>query len=150
MNYDVYSSEGGTRVGPNAPLNDTCAPTGTQQGSAVSAIRAWTSAHFPANQIVLGVASYGHSYHVTRSVGMVSDAIASYPAFNASLQPCGDKWDNGDGTASCTGSGGNFDFWGMVDGGFLDSEGKVLNGIEYRYDKCSETVSRLNNATGMT
>lgn len=143
MNYDIWGSEGSNKVGPNAPLNDTCAPSGDQQGSAVSAIKAWTSAKFPANQIVLGVASYGHSFHVARSTAVVSGAIAAYPTFNSSLQPCGDKWDDGDGTAQCTGTGGDFDFWGLIDGGFLKKDGTVASGIQYRYDNCSQTVSQF-------
>lgn len=48
MNYDVWGpwSNG---IGPNAPLDDSCAPT--QVGSAKSAIAAWTGAKFPANQV---------------------------------------------------------------------------------------------------
>ena len=53
MNYDVWGSWS-TAVGPNAPINDTCAPPADQQGSAVSAIKAWTTAGMPASQIVLG------------------------------------------------------------------------------------------------
>lgn len=48
MNYDIWGSWSST-VGPNAPLNDSCAPT--QDGSAVSAVKAWTSAGFPADQV---------------------------------------------------------------------------------------------------
>lgn len=55
MDYDVWGSWS-TAVGPNAPLNDTCAPSPAgQQGSAVSAVKAWTTAGMPASQIVLGV-----------------------------------------------------------------------------------------------
>jgi hypothetical protein len=49
MVYDVWGSWSPT-VGPNAPLNDSCAPTADRDGSAVSAVNAWTSANFPANQ----------------------------------------------------------------------------------------------------
>ncbi|KAG1744097.1 uncharacterized protein EDB91DRAFT_210501 [Suillus paluster] len=62
MNYDIWGSWFPT-VGPNALLNDTCASSANQQGSAVSAVKAWTDAGMPANEIVLGVASYGHSSH---------------------------------------------------------------------------------------
>lgn len=144
MVYDVWGSWDKT-VGPNAPLNDTCAPSAYQEGSAVSAIQAWMSAKFPANQIVLGVASYGHSFFVPRSIAMTPDGgIAAYPAFNASLQPNGDKWDGAAGVDQCgnpTPVGGIFDFWGMADGGFLNVDGAASNGILYRYDECSQTVS---------
>ena len=131
-------------MGPNAPLNDTCAPAVYQEGSAVSAIEAWTSAHFPAHQIVLGVASYGYSFYVPKSTAMTSNGLVAYPAFDASLQPSGDKWDDPAGVDQCgnpTGVGGIFDFWGLVDGGFLKRDGTVANGIKYRYDNCSQTVS---------
>lgn len=143
MNYDVWGAWS-TAVGPNAPLNDTCASSSDQQGSAVSAVQAWTSANFPANQIVLGVASYGHSFSVLQSVAVVADSLAAYPAFGAS-QPAGDKWDGVAGTDQCgnpVAAGGIFDFWGLVDGGFLDESGTVAAGIQYRYDNCSQTVSR--------
>ena len=50
MNYDVYGSWS-TAAGPNAPLNDSCAPSSDQDGSAVSALKAWTSAKFPAEKV---------------------------------------------------------------------------------------------------
>ncbi|KAH0828077.1 hypothetical protein J3R83DRAFT_3733 [Lanmaoa asiatica] len=63
MNYDVWGSWS-SAVGPNSPLNDTCASPADQVGSAVSAVKAWTAAGVPVDQIVLGVASYGHSFSV--------------------------------------------------------------------------------------
>ena len=48
MNYDVWGSWSPT-AGPNAPLYDSCAPQ--QEGSAQSAVKAWTGANFPANQV---------------------------------------------------------------------------------------------------
>ena len=131
-------------MGPNAPLNDTCAPVAYQEGSAVSAVKAWTSAHFPANKLVLGVASYGHSFYVPQSTAITSNGLAAYPAFNASRQPSGDKWDGPAGVDQCgnpTTVGGIFDFWGLVDGGFLKRDGTAANDIKYRYDDCSQTVS---------
>jgi len=47
MNYDVWGSWS-TGVGPNAPLDDSCAPTKT--GSASSGVKAWESAGFPASK----------------------------------------------------------------------------------------------------
>lgn len=143
MDYDVWGSWSAS-VGPNAPLDDTCALSVDQRGSAVSAVKAWTSAKFPVNKIVLGVASYGHSFRVNQSSAEVSDALVAYPPFDASLQPSGDKWDDPAGIDKCgnpIGVGGIFDFWGLIDGGFLDTDGKVAKGILYRYDNCSQTVS---------
>ncbi len=144
MNYDIWGSWS-TAVGPNAPLNDTCASPENQQGSAVSSVAQWTAAGMPANQIVLGVASYGHSFHVNNSVAIKdSGSLNSYPAFDADQQPIGDKWDDAAGTDECgnaSGPGGNFDFWGLVENGFLTSNGTVAPNIEYKFDSCSQTVS---------
>lgn len=144
MDYDIWGSWS-SAVGPNAPLYDSCASSSYQQGSAASAVNAWSNAGMPVGQIVLGVASYGHSYSVKPSDAFVSGTktLAAYPAFNSSNQPVGDAWDNTGGADSCgvyQGSGGTFNFWGLVDGGFLDSEGTTADGIYYRFDSCSQTV----------
>ncbi|KAG2353120.1 glycoside hydrolase family 18 protein [Suillus spraguei] len=73
MNYDVWGPWS-KYVGPNAPMADTCASPENQQGSAFSAIKAWTAAGMPSNKIVLGVASFGRSYSVSSS-----DASKSVP-----------------------------------------------------------------------
>lgn len=94
--YDIWGSWS-TAVGPNAPLNDTCAQTENQQGSAVSAVSAWSDAGMPLEKIVLGVASYGHSFSVNKSSAFEPGSttqLAAYPAFNASDFPLGDSWDN--------------------------------------------------------
>lgn len=150
MNYDVWGTWS-SGVGPNAPLNDTCAPSADQQGSAVSAVKAWTAAGFPANQLVLGVASYGHSFSVPQNSAFAAggtSALAAYPQFDKSTQPQGDSWDtySSGGTGECgqqSGGGysGIFDFWGLVQKGFLNDDGTAADGIGYRYDNCSQTVS---------
>ncbi|KAG1736822.1 glycoside hydrolase family 18 protein [Suillus lakei] len=139
-------------VGPNAPLNDTCASSANQQGSAVSAIKAWTAAGMPVNQIVLGVASYGHSFNVAPSVAFKSGTkhLAAYPAFVASKQPLGDAWDDTSSVDNCgvkQGPGGTFRFWGLIDNGFLTEEGKPADGIYYRYDNCSKTPYVYNETS---
>lgn len=147
MNYDVWGSWSAS-VGPNSPLNDTCAASADQQGSAVSAVAAWTAAGMPSHQIVLGVASYGHSFSVDSSDAIDCDnddngVLAAYPTFNSSAQPLGDKWDDEAGTDVCGNAapaGGNFDFWGLIDAGFLQANGTVAEGIDYRFDECSQTV----------
>ena len=142
MNYDVWGSFSAT-VGPNAPLNDTCAPT--HDGSAVSAVMAWNMAGFPRGKMILGVPSYGHSFHVERSDAVdASGNLKLYPPFNKALQPAGDKWDGTAGGVDECGNpntvGGIFDFWGLIDGGFLTASGTAAKGILYQYDKCSQTV----------
>ena len=144
MDYDVWGSWSNA-VGPNAPLNDTCAPTDDQDGSAVSAVQAWTAAGMPPSQIVLGVPAYGHSFRVTKAnaTSSSSSALAAYPPFVAGDQPAGDKWDDQPGTDVCgnfEGQGGLWDFWGLIDGGFLTSNGSVADGILSRFDDCSKTV----------
>ena len=48
MSYDIWGSWS-SGIGPNAPLDDSCAPT--RAGSAKSAVAAWTGAKFPASQV---------------------------------------------------------------------------------------------------
>lgn len=153
MNYDVWGSFS-TSVGPNSPLNDTCAPTADQEGSAVSAVKAWTSAGFPHSQISLGVASYGHSFAVTKSAALnvsSSDTLNLYPAFDKSNQPAGDSWDSTTGATDICGNpsvvGGIFNFWGLIQGGFLSDNGTVAEGIDYMYDNCSQTVCLFHRLT---
>jgi chitinase len=151
MNYDIWGSWSAT-VGPNAPLNDTCAPN--PAGSAVSAVQAWTAAGFPCEKIILGVASYGHSFHVEPSDALDAQGnIQSYPPFNKALQPPGDKWDGtADGGVDECGNpnvvGGIFDFWGLIDGGFLALDGTNAPGIYYKFDGCSQTVRALHTNHG--
>ncbi|VDC03751.1 unnamed protein product [Peniophora sp. CBMAI 1063] len=150
MDYDVWGSWSST-VGPNAPLYDDCAPEA--EGSAASALTAWTGAGFPASQIILGVASYGHSFSVTKSSALLANgSLALYPSFNSANQPAGDKWDStADGSTDSCGDedtvGGVFDFWGLVDGDFLDTSGAALMGIDYIYDECSQTPFVYNTTT---
>lgn len=142
MNYDIWGSWS-PAVGPDAPLNDTCASPQYQQGSAMSAVQAWTTAGLPTSQLVLGVPSYGHSFLVKESVALTEQGdITEYPRFEPE-QPRGDSSDDEPGTDVCGtegGWGGLFNFWGLVEGRFLDQRGKPLQGIHYRYDKCSQTV----------
>jgi len=116
-------------------------------------------------QIVLGVAAYGHSFHVNTSAALdSSNNLVPYPPFDKALQPLGDSDEVGaspseffrtpvlsrlshpisnPGVDQCgnpTGVGGTFNFVGMMAAGFLDSTGKAADGMEYRYDDCSQTV----------
>lgn len=152
MDYDVWGSWSAT-VGPNSPLDDSCAPAADQQGSAVSAVKAWTGAGMPAHQIVLGVASYGHSFSVSDTdalecTGNSTTVLVPYPPFDASQQPAGDKWDDPAGIDECGNAspvGGLFDFWGLIDAGFLTASGTAAPGIDYSFDTCSKTVSHISH-----
>ncbi|KAI0071538.1 glycoside hydrolase [Panus rudis PR-1116 ss-1] len=125
MNYDAFGAWS-KNVGPNAALNDTCAPKEQQVGSAVSAVKTWTAAGMPANKLVLGVASYGHSFSVSESDAYASSSssskrapsanqtsassgpqpsgtklLAPFPKFDNTASPPGDAWDpQGDATGT--------------------------------------------------
>ncbi|KAI0784678.1 chitinase [Abortiporus biennis] len=153
MNYDI-SGSWLSYVGPNAPLDDSCAPAANQQGSATAAIKAWTAAGIPENQIVLGVPSYGHSFRVPVNDAFTgtngTGSLVAFPPFDAQDPTVGDAWDDAAGTDECgnpTGPGGNFDFWGLIDGGFLKSNGDVADGIAYRFDTCSQTPYVYNETS---
>jgi len=112
-------------------------------------LKAWTAAAgFPSNKIILGVASYGHSFHVnTSSVLDSSGNLKLYPPFDKSQQPAGDKWDSTATGVDVCGNpnvvGGIFDFWGLIDAMFLSKDGTVASGIGYTFDNCSQTVRAL-------
>jgi len=108
MNYDIWGSWS-PGVGPNAALNDTCAPPHYRQGSAVNAVRSWTSAGLPRNQLVLGVLAYGHSFLVNESVALTEQGeVAAYPQFEPT-QPRGDSADDVPGVDVCGAETG----WGV-------------------------------------
>ncbi|ESK95147.1 glycoside hydrolase family 18 protein [Moniliophthora roreri MCA 2997] len=145
MNYDIWGSWS-VGVGPNAPLNDTCAAPENQQGSAVLAINAWTAAGIPASQLILGVPGYGHSFTVNQTAAFKNGSdteLASYPAFNASVRQQGDAWDDEPGPDVCGVEqpyGGNFNFWSIIKAGYLNEDGTPKDGVPYRFDECSRTA----------
>ncbi|KAL0570536.1 hypothetical protein V5O48_011418 [Marasmius crinis-equi] len=150
MNYDLWGSTSPS-AGPNAPLNDTCAPQGSRVGSAVSAVKAWSNAGIPLNKIVLGVPAYGHSFVVDENDAFQSGSqrdLASFPKFNAKAEHVGDKWDSEGGSDVCgnfVGPSGVYAFRGLIDTGYLDSNGTAKEGIAYRYDTCSQTPYVYNS-----
>ena len=107
----------------------------------------------PANQIVLGVASYGHSFGVSPSDAFVRDSntgLAVYPRFNSSNHSLGDSWEDigsVDTPGLYEGPGGSWNFWGLVKGGFLTTDGNPAPGTYHRYDACSHTVGGLTTAS---
>ena len=143
-NYDVFDPFTSV-TGPNSPLDDSCSPH--KEGSAVSAVTAWTKAGFSANQIVLGVPSYGHSFSVPRSVAAPDGRqLRIYTSFDKDNTPQGDAWDyippgTLDVCGKPQGPGGFFNFWGMVGYGYLNSDGSVASGMLSTFDQCSQTVS---------
>ncbi|KAF8598082.1 glycoside hydrolase [Ceratobasidium sp. AG-I] len=159
LNYDVWGPWM-TAVGPNAPLNDTCVahPATQQVGSAVRAIKTWTDAGIPADQLVLAVPAYGRSYSVSPSDALTGDnIISSYPPFNATARPAGDAWDpvpavgEVDVCGNAVVQGGTWSFGGLVKGGFLNENGTAneAGGIVYRFDECSQTPYMYNKTSGI-
>ncbi|KAI5117392.1 hypothetical protein M0805_007783 [Coniferiporia weirii] len=152
MNYDIWGSWS-SAAGPNAPLNDTCAPSADQQGSAVSAVAAWNAAGMPLAQIALGVASYGHSFAVNTSSAFSNGStteLAAYPPFDNNVFPVGDAWDDAPGVDVCgvfENQGGLWDFWGLIGAGLLDKNGSVAEGVPSRFDECSKTNYVYNTTT---
>lgn len=148
MNYDVKSNFS-VGAGPNAPLDDSCAPPGARIGSAMSAVKAWTAAGIPASQIVLGVPAYGHSFVTNLPSGSSNSAAENpssllYPPYFANVEHHGDKWDGEGGLDVCgaaQGPGGVYTYWGLMQEGFLDQSGLPLNGVLSGFDNCSQTVS---------
>ncbi|QRV85312.1 chitinase [Ceratobasidium sp. AG-Ba] len=157
MDYDVWGSWSDA-VGPNTPLNDTCAPPADQVGSAVSAVKAWTAAGMPVDQLVFGVATYGHSFEVTPAAAVSSNSsstLVAYPPFNKTAHPKGDAWDTvpAPGAVDVCGNpetvSGNWDFWGLIKAGFLNKNGtaNTAEGILYRFDECSQTPYVYNKTS---
>lgn len=147
MNYDIWGSWS-SAVGPNAPLNDTCASPENQQGSAVFAVQQWTNAGVPLDKIVLGVASYGHSFEVATKDAFVDGSatqLAAYPSFNANAHPLGDSWDTDaetpfDACGNPQANGGGWDLFALVDAGLIDEKGQPVDGVPFRFDECSQTA----------
>ncbi|KAJ7502374.1 glycoside hydrolase family 18 protein [Mycena galericulata] len=151
------------RALPSSPLNDSCyastpGATGSDlagRGSATSAVEAWSAAGFPHGKIVLGVPAYGHSFNVNSSAaflpfpatgsGNTSSAVlqlAPYPLYDTLNHTVGDAWDSTGGMDQCgvyEGPGGIWDFWALVDAGYLLANGTAAPGVPYRWDACSST-----------
>lgn len=156
MNYDVFGSWSAT-TGPNAPLNDSCAPsTSDQQGSAANAVAAWTKANFPVNKLRLGVASYGHSFRVASSAAFTPTGnIALYVPFDKKNIPVGntDPLPTSppalDQCGNSINPGGTFDFKALIDDGYLTANGTNATGIDYLFDSCSQTPFIYNASSGV-
>lgn len=146
MNYDLWGATSPS-AGPNAPLNDTCADQSNRVGSAVTSVKAWSNAGIPLDKIVLGVPAFGHSFVVDKANAFQPGStteLASFPKFNAKAEHSGDKWDSEGGVDVCgnyVGPSGVYAFRGLIDSGYLDSNGTAKDGVAFKYDTCSQTVS---------
>ncbi|KAK0206363.1 glycoside hydrolase [Desarmillaria ectypa] len=123
MNYDVSLSS--STPGPNAPLG-SCSSAKRPNANAKGGLRAWTSAGFRANQIVLGIASYGY---ISKS------AAKELVIRNNPLTP-----DQG---------GKNMImFKNLVKQGALTSDYKGAEGFTRLWDKCSSTPFLRSETAG--
>ncbi|KAK1222182.1 hypothetical protein PQX77_014980 [Marasmius sp. AFHP31] len=143
MNYDVWGGWS-TAVGPNGPLNDTCATPANQQGSGVWAVSKWSQAGIPINKLVLGLPAYGRGYSVKKADAYKNGSateLAEYPPFNATNRPNGDRWDDPAGEVDACGvtnpAGSIFNFWGLIENGYLKKDGKPGK-LPHRFDECSK------------
>ncbi|TFK64051.1 endochitinase [Pluteus cervinus] len=152
MNYDVFGPWTAT-AGPNAPLNDACANSKNRVASAVSAVRAWTDAGFTPDKLVLGVPGYGHGFRVKKSDAFTPGSktnLALFPPQNANNIPVGDTWDGAPDSApgvcgvASTQASGVFNYWGLMQQGYLDTKGKPKPGIIRKFDSCSQTPFLYN------
>ncbi|KAF8169494.1 chitinase [Pholiota molesta] len=142
MDYDIWGPWSAT-VGPNAPLNDTCAPAQNQAGSAVSA---------PDRAGGGGVRACvpGPAARAFGPGGGAGGVLVPFPGFDAGAHPAGDAWDDAAGVDECgnpQAAGGDIDFWGLVQLGYLDADGTPQANIAYRFDTCSQTPYVYNSTT---
>ena len=142
-----------SKPGPNAPLQDVCGNSTQPGANAVSAFNAWTSAHFPACKLVLGLPSYGY---ISSSTASRLRTRAKSRKVKAKFQPSGTsvKVVNEDG-----GSDGQVQFRELLRQGALIRSTPTLlgtsnissfiggGGFERRWDSCSETPFLRSNAS---
>jgi chitinase len=137
MNYDVWGSS--ATPGANAPLSDACGNATQSNAGAHASVHSWTTAGFPANQITLGLPSYGylsrssaHRLHNRRAKGVhAMDASGTLSVKN----------DNGGS------DNGQIQFRDLVRQGALvrstsgasDSKFVGAHGFERLWDECSST-----------
>ncbi|EKM79886.1 hypothetical protein AGABI1DRAFT_72570 [Agaricus bisporus var. burnettii JB137-S8] len=150
FDYDIWGPWSPT-VGPNSPLDDSCETPDNQFGSGASGVKAWNEAGIPMDQLILGVPSYGHSFRVRKADAFVNgtDTLASHPKFDTADPPVGDSWDDAAGNDECgvaQGPGGNIDFWGLIEQGYLTQNGDFAQGVPHRFDTCSQSPYVYNTS----
>ncbi|KAA1086832.1 hypothetical protein PGT21_013035 [Puccinia graminis f. sp. tritici] len=63
MNYDVWGAS--SNPGPNGPFSNGCQDSSQPGANMVSSIKTWTSAGFPRQKILMGLAAYGYINHAS-------------------------------------------------------------------------------------
>jgi len=142
MNYDVWGSFS-TTTGPVGPLNDTCvAKPSEAAGSAVSAVKAWTAAGFPKDQIVLGVPAYGYGYVVDNSsafqAGSTTKLVDSYRPFT---RPASQGSPSVDECGVTEPASAVYEFATLFTMGLLNCDGLPAHGIPNYFDSCAMAPS---------
>jgi len=143
--------------GPNAPLWDKCGTSRRPESSARAAIEAWKAAGFPAEQLVLGLPSYGYIQRSTvdrlqnRRAHHEHAIFHPHAGLTRQLPQAAMKGEapilvtNGDGGSE----DGQVHFSALVRQGALVKGGKTRHGVpvfvggggfERLWDTCSSTV----------
>lgn len=122
--------------------------------SAVTTVQTYIATGFPASKIVLGVASYGHTFFVPSSNVPNAQALTQFPAFDPGKTQgpeFGDTWSNTSGVDQCGNfgaAGGSMDYWGLGTQGFLNLQsGTTESGVEHAFDTCTQTDYVYNTNT---
>ncbi|KAJ2721829.1 hypothetical protein GGI07_003712 [Coemansia sp. Benny D115] len=143
MQYDINGGWN-TETGPNAPFNYEKGKG--LQASFVSAIDAWTSAGWPANQLTAGIGFYGRS--TIASVDMTKDPTNQYQP-QQSVVPLGDSEDAPwyDACAGSTANSGTWMWRHLRDQGVLTSPTTPAAPWVRQWDPISQTPWLFNPST---
>ncbi|KAG8726871.1 hypothetical protein FRC12_023021, partial [Ceratobasidium sp. 428] len=151
MNYDVWGAS--SSPGPNAPLRNGCHNSTQPDASAAASIAAWTRAGLPANQITLGLPSYG--YVQSSGASRLVQRSSRSTRFRIRKEDSSEEDEGDEQGAGTTGTvrvkgGGEGDDGGQVQFKQLLSEGAVkltddgdyvgAGGFSRMWDICSSTV----------
>ncbi|KAJ2852865.1 hypothetical protein J3B02_003395, partial [Coemansia erecta] len=144
MQYDINGGWN-TETGPNAPLEFE--PGKGAQFSFASAIDAWTTNGWPANQLTAGIAFYGRATNATED--MTAEPVTQYKS-QSSIVPLGDKED-APWADTCAGTGEvNSGFWQwkhLRDQGVLTSPDTAASPWIRNWDDTTKTPWLFNPET---
>ncbi|KZS97652.1 glycoside hydrolase [Sistotremastrum niveocremeum HHB9708] len=139
MNYDIWGSS--SNPGPNAPLSNACENSTQPLANAVSAVKSWTAANFPANQLLLGIPSYGY-VSISSATHLVQRGLTHARATNPVTVLDDDGQDNG----------GQVQFASLISQGALqkDDTGHYVGAGSFQryWDECSSTPFLRSQVAG--